>query len=76
MRERSELGEKLRELRHRARLKQFAVADSAGFSVSTYSRIETGEKLPERWQIVVISEALGVSPSDLPGFESSRKRGR
>lgn len=73
--DRPALGVILRELRARARLKQSAVADAAGISGSTYCRIERGDTVPERWQLVLISEALGVESQLLINVDLSMGKG-
>jgi transcriptional regulator with XRE-family HTH domain len=58
-------GERVRELRLAAELKQDEFAEKCGFARSYMSRVETGGANPSLDAIQTIATALGVSVRDL-----------
>jgi transcriptional regulator with XRE-family HTH domain len=59
------LGRRLRNLRFDQRRGQKTVALAVGISVSTYSRIETGDAVPTHAQLRAIARALCVTLAEL-----------
>lgn len=64
----SEIGRRIRQIRHAKRKSLAVIADRAGISVSYLSRLESGERaLDRRSLILAIANALEVAPSELAG---------
>lgn len=59
------IGQIIKRLRKEARLKQAALAEAAGFSQPTLSRIERGYHLPDEDQRENIANALGCKVAEL-----------
>jgi len=56
---------KLRELRERKILSQAMLAERAGLTVATISRLEKGRHRPAFQTIHKLAKALGVQPQDI-----------
>ena len=54
-------------------LKQRAVAEKAGFEAQAFSDMLNGRRLIKLCDVVLIAEALGVTPNDLYGIEEDTK---
>src|SRR5437588_1515812 len=66
----SEIGRKLRQLRHARGKSLSVVAGLAGISKSYLSRLESGERaLDRRSLILALANALDVAPSEITGAE-------
>lgn len=64
----SEIGRRLRQIRHARRKSPAVIAGRAGISVSYLSRLESGERaLDRRSLIVALANALEVAPSEITG---------
>ncbi len=59
------------ETRRALNLTQEDVADRVGFSTEFYSRIERGRAIPSVQTLVKMSDALGVTPDVLLGFQQA-----
>lgn len=59
------IGQVIRRLRKRARMKQEALAELIGVTQPTLSRIETDERLPTDVQRELLAQALGCGLADL-----------
>ena len=53
-------------------LKQRAVAEKAGFEAQPFSDMLNGRRLIKLCDVVLIAEALGVTPNDLYGIEEDK----
>ena len=53
-------------------LKQRAVAEKAGFGAQAFSDMLNGRRLIKLCDVVLIAEALGVTPNDLYGIEEDK----
>lgn len=53
-------------------LKQRAVAEKAGFEAQAFSDMLNGRRLIKLCDVVLIAEALGVTPNDLYGIEEDK----
>lgn len=53
-------------------LKQRAVAKKAGFEAQAFSDMLNGRRLIKLCDVVLIAEALGVTPNDLYGIEEDK----
>jgi transcriptional regulator with XRE-family HTH domain len=60
-----QLGHRIRELRAALSLTQEQLAERAKISVSFLSMMERGERLPHIKTLVVVSDALGISLSQM-----------
>ena len=58
-------GERVRTLREKAGLSQEALAEAAGLHRTYVGSVERGERNVSLMNIVVLSRALGVKPTDL-----------
>ncbi len=65
----NKFGERLRELRKEKGLSQNELAHAADIEYSQVSRIELGKINTSISQIAALSDALGVHPKELLGFE-------
>lgn len=54
-------------------LKNRAVAERAGFSVQQFSALINKRKIMKDTDVMAIANALGVTPNDLFGIQSSQK---
>lgn len=64
----SEIGRRLRQIRHAQRKSLAVIAGRAGISTSYLSRLESGERaLDRRSLIVALANALEVAPSEITG---------
>lgn len=59
------IGQIIKRLRKRARMKQQVLADALGIDRTTLSRIETDQRLPSDYQRECLAEALGCSLAEL-----------
>ena len=66
----TQLGQRLKESRKRARLTQSAVADAVGISQSTYQELESG-KSKKSAHLTEIAVVLGVDPTWLATGQSA-----
>jgi transcriptional regulator with XRE-family HTH domain len=62
---RTQLGQRIRELRGALSFTQEALAERAGISVSFLSMIERSERLPHIKTLAALSNALGITLSQL-----------
>lgn len=68
------VGARVRAARERQRWNQRTLADSAGLSQATLSRIESGGRLPSMPEMLQLAAALGTSLGDLTGQSAVRAR--
>lgn len=61
------IGQVIRRLRKRRRLKQVALAEALECSQSTVSHLERGDRLPTEDQRERLIAALGCTPAELSG---------
>jgi transcriptional regulator with XRE-family HTH domain len=61
------IGQRIRLLRKKKRMKLEAVAKGAGISISTLSRIENELKTAQSWELVSLSDALQCPMSSILG---------
>lgn len=61
------VGQRIKMRRHLLNMKQEVLAMDVGFDRSTISRIETGELVPQRFQVELIAKALQCSLDSLSG---------
>lgn len=61
------IGQIVKRLRKRARMKQQVLADALGIDRTTLSRIETDQRLPSDYQRECLAEALGCTLAELRG---------
>lgn len=59
----------MRAERARIGISQAELADRSGLNLTTISQYENGEFTPGADKIVALSEALGVTPNQLMGWE-------
>ncbi|MBR7032801.1 MAG: helix-turn-helix transcriptional regulator [Clostridia bacterium] len=69
-----ELGQKIRELRHRDGRTQEALADALGVTSQAISRWEANGGYPDMEMIPAIANYFGVSIDELFGYENDRER--
>src|SRR5215207_2467660 len=67
------LGERVRELRRERGLTLEALAERSGVSRAMISKVERGEKNPTLVVAAKVAEGLGVSLSQLVGFDERRE---
>lgn len=67
----AEIGERLRRLRAERQLSLANVAEKAGVSVATLSRVETNKQNMDVSMLVTLSGILGVAPSEVLGDPST-----
>ena len=68
------LGQKIRELRHRDGRTQEALADALGVTSQAVSRWEMGGGYPDMEMIPSIANYFGVSIDELFGYENDRSK--
>ena len=68
-----ELGQKIRELRHRDGRTQETLADALGVTSQAISRWEANGGYPDMEMIPAIANYFGVSIDELFGYESDRE---
>jgi transcriptional regulator with XRE-family HTH domain len=68
------LGQRIRELRHQAKLTQEAVALSANLNLGFISQLESGQRLPSLTVLIAVASALHVKPYDLLAFDANDAR--
>lgn len=61
----AEIGQRLRMIRHAREASLSQIADEAGLSAATMSRIETGKQDLSVATLLVICDTLGCSPDDV-----------
>ena len=64
--------QKLKQIRELKNLSQEYIANQLGLSVRAYSKIETGETQLTINRLNEISEALGVEPMEILGFDEKQ----
>ena len=69
-----ELGQKIRELRHRDGRTQEMLADALGVTSQAISRWEANGGYPDMEMIPSIANYFGVSIDELFGYENDRER--
>ena len=67
-----QLGRRVKELRTRRGLTQADLAERAGISQTTLSRLEGGHQCPSLQGVATLAEALGVSLPTVVDFEGER----
>ena len=67
-------GQRMRTLRKQKRLSQEDLAEKAGLHPTYVGGVERGERNPSFESVLKISEALGISPSQLFRFEGIRSK--
>ena len=68
------LGQRIRALRHQAKLTQEAVALSANLNLGFVSQLESGQRLPSLTVLIAVASALHVKPYDLLAFDPNDAR--
>ncbi|MBQ3489186.1 MAG: helix-turn-helix domain-containing protein, partial [Clostridia bacterium] len=68
------LGQKIRELRHRAECTQEALADALGVTSQAVSRWESGGGYPDMEMIPSIANFFGISIDELFGYDNDRSQ--
>ncbi len=68
------IGKRVRQIREEANQTQETLAWAAGISKASISRIEQGENLPSVPVIFALAAELGVTASDLVGFDLRQAR--
>lgn len=68
------LGQRIRALRHHAKLTQEAVALSANLNLGFISQLESGQRLPSLTVLIAVASALHVKPYDLLAFDPNDAR--
>ena len=68
------IGKRVRQLREDAKQTQETLAWAAGISKASMSRIEQGENLPSVPVLFALARELGVTASDLIGFDLRHPR--
>ena len=68
------LGNKIRELRHRCNRTQEALAESLGVTAQAVSRWESGGCYPDMNLVPAIANYFGISIDELFGYENDRDR--
>ena len=68
------LGQKIRELRHRAECTQEALADTLGVTSQAVSRWESGGGYPDMEMIPSIANYFGISIDELFGYDNERSK--
>jgi transcriptional regulator with XRE-family HTH domain len=63
------VGQKIKEIREKKQISQYALAKKSGISITSIQKYEYGQNKPKIENIQKIAEALGVRPSELIGIE-------
>lgn len=53
--------------------KQYVIAERAGFNPKTFSNMLNGRKIIADYDVPKITNALGVTPNDIFGFNNEQK---
>jgi transcriptional regulator with XRE-family HTH domain len=53
--------------------KQYVIAERAGFNPKTFSNMLNGRKIIADYDVSKITNALGVTPNDIFGFNNEQK---